>query len=152
MEISVKKLVPNAHLPVQGSLHSAGYDLFSCADVAVPAFGRVQVPTGIAIGWSNPLVYLQLHSRSGLFFKHGISCEGGVIDWDYLQEIMVLLQNNTPDEYYIKNGDRICQGIFVDIPMIQKWSVVDDWLSPGQTYLPLPVFAFRSGGLGSTGK
>lgn len=152
MEVSVKKLHPDAILPVQGSLHSAGYDLYSSINITIPAFGRVQVSTGIAIGWSDPLVYLQLHSRSGLFVKHGISCEGGVIDWDYLKEIHVLLQNHTTEEYSIRVGDRICQAIFTMIPMIQRWQVVQDWLDPGHSYLPLPVTYLRNGGLGSTGK
>lgn len=152
MEVSIKKCHPDAFLPVQGSLHAAGYDFFSCVDISIPAFGRVTVSTGIAVGWSDPLVYLQLHSRSGMFIKHGISCEGGVIDWDYLQEIHVLLQNHTTEQYEIRRGDRICQGIFTMIPMIQKFSVVPDWISTGQTYLPLPILNYREGGLGSTGK
>jgi len=152
MEVSIKKLHNDAYLPIQGSLHSAGYDLFTLYDVSIPAFGSVKVHTGIAIGWSDPLVYLQLQSRSGLFHNHGISCEGGVIDWDYLQEIQVLLQNHTANIYDFKKGDRICQAIFINKPMIQRFSVVEDWLSPGVSYLPLPLFASRNGGLGSTGK
>jgi dUTP pyrophosphatase len=152
MEVSIQKLHEDAILPIQGSMHAAGYDLFSYSDVSVPAFGAVQVRTGIAIGWTDPLVYLQLQSRSGLFIKHGITCEGGVIDWDYLKEIVVLLQNHTPDQYDVKKGDRICQGVFLCVPMIQRFSVVEDWLAPGQTYLPLPILNQRYGGLGSTGK
>jgi dUTP pyrophosphatase len=152
MEVSIKKLHNDAYLPIQGSLHSAGYDLFACSDVTIPAYGSVKVPTGIAIAWTDPLVYLQLHSRSGLFHKHGITCEAGVIDWDYLEEIMVLLQNHTTLEYEIKKGDRICQAIFLNRPMIQRFSIVEDWISPGRTYLPLPVIQYREGGLGSTGK
>jgi dUTP pyrophosphatase len=152
MEVTIKKLHEDALPPIQGSLHSAGYDLFAYSDVTIPAFGSVKVPTGIAIGWSDPLVYLQLASRSGLFIQNGITCEGGVIDWDYLQEIIVLLQNHTSDQYEIKKGQRICQGIFLTRPMIQRFAIVTDWISPGQTYLPLPFMQPRYGGLGSTGK
>jgi|694.fasta_scaffold73037_2 dUTP pyrophosphatase len=152
MEVTVKKIEPNAILPSMGTVHSAGMDLYSLDDHTVLAFGATQIRTGIAIGWSDPLAYLQLHSRSGLFINHGISCEGGVIDYDYLQEIVVLIQNHSPVDYYVKRGDRICQGVFLLQPMISRFAVTDDFLNQGKTYFPTIMNVQRDGGLGSTGK
>lgn len=152
MEVTIKKIAPNAILPSMGTLHSAGIDIYALDDYTVLAFGAAQVRTGVSIGWSDPLVYLQLHSRSGLFMKHGISCQGGVIDWDYLQEIIVMIQNHSPVDYHVKRGDRICQGVFLVQPMIQRFCVTDDFLSPGISYLPVVMNVNREGGFGSTGK
>lgn len=152
MEVQIKKIEENAILPSMGTVHSAGMDIYSLNDYTLLAFGAIQVRTGIAIGWSDPLVYLQLHSRSGLFINHGISCQGGVIDYDYLQEIVVLLQNHSPVDYHIKRGDRICQGVFLLQPMISRFAVTDDFLHQGKTYFPTIMNLQREGGLGSTGK
>jgi dUTP pyrophosphatase len=152
MEVTIKKVEENAILPSMGTVHSAGMDLYSLNDYTVLAFGAVQVRTGIAVGWSDPLAYLQLHSRSGLFLKHGVSCQGGVIDYDYLQEIIVLLQNHSPIDYHISRGDRICQGVFLLQPCISRYCVAEDFLSSGKTYFPTIMNVNREGGLGSTGK
>lgn len=136
MEVTIKKVEENAILPSMGTVHSAGMDLYSLNDYTVLAFGAVQVRTGIAVGWSDPLAYLQLHSRSGLFLKHGVSCQGGVIDYDY----------------HISRGDRICQGVFLLQPCISRYCVAEDFLSSGKTYFPTIMNVNREGGLGSTGK
>lgn len=152
MEVAIQKIEPDAILPSMGTLHSAGIDIYALYDYIVPAFGSAKIRSGIAIGWSDPLVYLQLQSRSGLFAKHGISCEGGVIDWDYLKEIIVLLQNHSTDDYHVKRGDRVCQGVFLVKPMIQRFCIVENFLSSGTSYLPVVMNVDRDGGLGSTGK
>lgn len=151
MELYIKKIDEAAILPTVGSLHSAGYDFYALKDETIPAFGSGKVSTGVAVGWSDPMVYMQLHSRSGLYANHAITCEGGVIDWDYLQEIIVLLQNHSALEYSVKKGDRICQGVFLCQPLINRCAVVSDWISVGVTYFPFALGA-RTGGLGSTGK
>lgn len=150
MEVSVKKLENDSLLPQYGSLHSAGFDLACYEDIEILPKSRLKVRTAIAIGWSDPTVYLQIQTRSGLFFSKGITCEAGVIDWDYLQEIYVLLHNNSDDTVSLPRGSRIAQGVFVQQPMINCWKEVSDWISPGTLFLPYGRI-LRQGGLGSTG-
>jgi dUTP pyrophosphatase len=150
MEVSVKKIEPDACLPQYGSLHSAGFDIPCYEDIVIPPHSRIKVRTGIAIGWSDPTVYLQIQSRSGLFYNHGISCEAGVIDWDYLKEIFVLLQNHTDITVSLSRNSRVAQGIFVQQPAINCWKEVNDWISPGRLVIPYGHL-LRQGGLGSTG-
>jgi dUTP pyrophosphatase len=143
-----------ATVPVRATPHSAGFDFYSCVDVTVPAFGRVAVSTGVKISWDDPNMYLQLLSRSGLFLRFGLSCEGGVIDQDYNDIIYVLLQNHTVENYDIKVGDRICQGIF--LPKIHVDRLIVSANSPSEMSFALVpdhqiLKSSRTGGLGSSG-
>lgn len=150
MEISVQKRAQDAMLPVYGSLHSAGMDLFSQEAVVIPARERAKISTGIAISWSDPTVYLQICSRSGLFWNKGMTVEAGVIDWDYMQEIFVLVMNHTDIPIEIEKHQRIAQGIFYCQPMINSWKVCEEWIKPGIMYVPYRLTE-RQGGFGSTG-
>lgn len=150
MEVAIKKIDPHAILPVYGTIHSAGFDIFSAETISISPRSRQKVRSGIAISWTFPNVYLQILSRSGLFWKHGISVEGGVIDWDYRREIEILLMNHSDEMYIISQGDRIAQGVFYELPMICSWKSCTHWLDPGESFLPF-VTTERQGGLGSTG-
>lgn len=151
MDVYFRKFDPDAMLPILGSVYSAGYDFYALNDYTIPAYGRGAVSTGIGVAWSDPNAYLQLMSRSGLFSKEGISCEAGVIDYDYLQPISVLLQNHTPNEYTVRKGDRVCQGIFLQKSCVIHHSVTDEWHKAGESYFPF-CLGSRNGGFGSTGK
>lgn len=151
MDVSVKKIVPEAKLPTYGSLHSAGFDFYSVEKCIIPARGRSPIRTGVAVAWSSPTVYLQLLSRSGLCINKGITCEAGVIDWDYLREIIVILYNHSDADVEIEKYDRIAQGIFLEIPQVQHWKEHTQWTEPGTLYVPYSIES-RIGGFGSTGK
>ena len=76
----------------------------------VEPFQRVAVPTGLST--ALPEGYeLQVRSRSGLSFKHGIVAVNspGTIDADYRGEIKVLLTNLSNEAYEIQDGDRVAQ-------------------------------------------
>jgi dUTP pyrophosphatase len=156
MDIYFKSTEPNAIIPTLGTIYSAGYDFYSCENKTIPAFGRQTFKTGISVMWTDPSVYLQLQSRSGLALKHGITCEAGVIDYDYLKEIIVILQNHTPEEYTVAENDRICQGVFLIKPMILNTRVVNNWEDIHNAVYHLPYLHsmtnIRSGGFGSTGR
>ena len=53
----------------------------------------------------------QVRPRSGLAFKHGVTVLNapGTIDADYRGEVGVLLINHGPENFEIKDGDRIAQ-------------------------------------------
>lgn len=127
---------PNAVLPERGTDLSAGYDFRSLEDFVVPAGGQFAVDTGIKSHFTRDTVLL-LKSRSGLVFKKQIDTVAGVIDADYKDTIRVILSNRGTEDYHGKAGERISQGLFVQLnPM----------------YYPVPeVSKVREGGLGSTG-
>ena len=91
-KLRVKKLNEKAFIPVKGSEHAAGYDLFSIDTVVIPAHDKKLISTGIAM--SIPIGnYGRVAPRSGLAAKNFIDVGAGVIDADYRGEVKVLLFN-----------------------------------------------------------
>lgn len=103
---------------------------------------RLAVPTGIIMdipeGYS-----VRLHARSGMSLKQGLVLANaeGVIDSDYVQEVMVLVHNISQNQIVISSGDRIAQAELVEDV---KYSIVESASRPG-------VKTNRTGGMGSTG-
>jgi dUTP pyrophosphatase len=97
----------NARVPKRMSPGSAGYDLFTCEDVTIPARGIGKLPTGVAIG-IPPDTYARIAPRSGLAVR-GLDVGAGVVDSDYTAPISVIMYNHTDTAYSFKSGDRIAQ-------------------------------------------
>ncbi|CAO3589662.1 unnamed protein product [Absidia cylindrospora] len=135
----VKKLSPKGRAPTRGSAQAAGYDLYSAADVVIPAEGKVIVPTDISIAVPEGC-YGRVAPRSGLAAKHFIDTGAGVIDADYRGPVGVVLFNFSKVDYQVSEGDRIAQLILERIytPEVVE---VDD----------LDATDRGSGGYGSTG-
>ena len=94
--------------PRTGSTMAAGNDLTANESISISPGERASICTGLHLsipaGW-----YGKIEGRSGLAFKKGIYCFGGVIDSDYRGEIKVLLANTDKETFHIKKGDRIAQ-------------------------------------------
>ncbi len=112
MNINVKKLNKNAHLPAYGSEYAAGADLYACeaAPVEIPAGETRFIHTGIAVELPLGTVGL-VYARSGLSCKQDLAPANkvGVIDCDYRGEIMVALHNHGKETRTVNGGDRIAQ-------------------------------------------
>ena len=59
-----------------------------------------------------PGYYVCILSRSGLARHHFIDVEGGVIDYDFRGEMIVIMFNHSNRHYEVKVGDRIAQIVF----------------------------------------
>lgn len=106
--LKVKRLSPDATLPtVAHPGEDIGYDLYSAADLTIPARGGAGVPTGIAIEFA-PAAGAIVKTRSGLAKKR-LLCNAGVIDAGYRGEIIVLMENLGDEPYTIHMGDKIAQ-------------------------------------------
>ena len=104
--LKVKKLDPNAKLPVRGSAQAAGYDLHANHDSVIPARGKAIIKTGLAMAIPEGN-YGRIAPRSGLAAKHMIDVGAGVIDSDYRGEIGVVLFNLSEKDFEVKTYDRI---------------------------------------------
>lgn len=133
-------------IPQRQTQYSAGYDFKAAKDVLVPA-GTMKptlVPTGIKADLGRDQVLI-LANRSSNALKRGLIVPNGVgvIDADYYDnpdnegEIMGMFINVGDEDYTIKQGDRIMQGI------ITAYSTVEG---------DKPATIERKGGFGSTGK
>lgn len=107
-------------LPAYETDGAAGMDLRAAVPEDRPLIilpgKRALVPTGFILeipeGFEG-----QIRPRSGLAFKHGITCLNtpGTIDWDYRGEIKVLLINHGDELFAVERGMRIAQIVFAPV-------------------------------------
>ena len=109
MKIKIKKLHPDAKLPVQGTVDAAGFDLFCTKTVIIENGETVKIPTGIAM--EIPQGYCGVvYSRSSSALKN-LVITPLIVDADYRGEIMIIVKHvcEMNDWREIKAGDRIAQ-------------------------------------------
>ncbi|MNN02870.1 Deoxyuridine 5'-triphosphate nucleotidohydrolase [compost metagenome] len=123
-EVQINRLAGNEdiELPRKMSELASGFDLYAAVteDVVLSPGQRTLIPTGIAIAMPGGLE-AQIRPRSGLAFKHGITCLNtpGTIDADYRGEIKVLLINLGQEPFKITRNERIAQMVFQIVPEVQ---------------------------------
>ena len=139
MYIKIKKLKNNARMPKKYDENDAAYDLYSSDETNLLSEQTKLIHTGICMEIKRGY-YAKIESRSSLASK-GIFATGGVIDSGYRDEIMVILNNISPDSFKIKVGDRIAQIIFHRVEPF-------DLIEVGR----LDKKNDRGGGLGSSGQ
>ncbi len=133
-------------LPAYETALAAGMDLRAAVPEDEPVTlrpgERFAAPTGLAMaipaGFEG-----QVRPRSGLAFKHGVTCLNtpGTIDADYRGEVKVILINHGPEDFVIRRGERI--GQMVIAPVVQaRLAEVES----------LDETVRGAGGFGSTGR
>ena len=111
-KLKVKRLHPEAKLPVRKREGDAGLDLYSVEGVILKPGEWVAVPTGVAV--EIPKGYFGLiKDRSGLALKHALHCLAGVVDENYRGEIKVVMVNLGRKEVKIERGSRIAQLLII---------------------------------------
>ncbi|WP_373285784.1 dUTP diphosphatase [Paenibacillus segetis] len=145
-DVQINRLAGNEdiELPRKMSELASGFDLYAAVteDIVFLPGQRGLVPTGLAIAMPAGLE-AQIRPRSGLAFKHGITCLNtpGTIDADYRGEIKVLLINLGEEPFTIKRNERIAQMVFQIVPEVNLIPVDE-----------LSDTARGAGGFGHTGK
>ncbi len=147
LTVQIKSLDHFGDLPLPrfATALAAGADLRAAVPETEPMIldsgARTLVPTGFAM--ALPAGYeAQIRPRSGLAYKHGITCLNtpGTIDADYRGEVKVLLINHGTEPFTINRGERIAQMVIA--PITQPDFVQVDVLNNT---------ARGEGGFGSTG-
>ena len=142
-KINVKKLRPDARLPVYGTEFSAGAGLCACLDAPVTLQPGETKLISIGIAMEIPAGYAGLvFARSGLASKRHLAPANkvGVIDPDYRGEFFVPLHNHGPVAQTVEPGERIAQMILT--PFLTAQFVEAETLSDTVR---------GAGGFGSTG-
>ena len=142
-KINVKKLRPDARLPVYGTEFSAGADLCACLDAPVTLQPGETKLISIGIAMEIPAGYAGLVvARSGLASKRHLAPANkvGVIDPDYRGEFFVPLHNHGPVAQTVEPGERIAQMVLT--PFLTAQFVETETLSDTVR---------GAGGFGSTG-
>ncbi len=141
----IKKLDEEAKIPVKSTDFSAAYDIFSLESGIVLARNKSIIRTGIAIRipqLPEPLkVYGNIRPRSGLSAKFSLETGAGIIDYDYVDEIKVILYNHSDKDYVFAKHDRIAQ-LILEVHITPPVVEVDKFPD---------IKTNRTGGFGSTG-
>ena len=107
-------------LPAYETQGSAGMDLRAAVKepLVINPGRRELVPTGLVFELPEGME-AQIRPRSGLAYKHGITCLNapGTIDSDYRGEVMVLLINHGEKPFTVERGMRIAQMVIA--PVVQ---------------------------------
>ena len=142
MEVKIKKLHPDAAIPVYSKPGDAGLDL-TATSIDDDSYGNIVYGTGLAVeipeGYVGLLYPRSSNSKTDLYLTNHV----GVIDSGYRGEIMFKFRpiNGIEDAYIYAVGDRIGQLIIMPYPSIKF--VETDELSDTDR---------GDGGFGSTGK
>lgn len=139
-----KVLYDSYNIPVRKTKNSAGYDFEAILDFTIKPRESFKIPTGIKF-YCEEDEFLMLTVRSSQGYKYNIRMcnQVGIIDSDYYNNeeneghIWIKLQNEGENNYTVKKGDAICQGIFLNYLIIDTEK---------------EILKTRTGGLGSTTK
>ena len=111
--------------PEYAKVGDSGFDLraFLDAPITLSTLERTLIPTGLRFELP-PNTELQVRPRSGMALKHGISVLNtpGTVDEGYRGEIGIIAVNLSNDPYTIEPGDRIAQGIIMNV--MEKKNVI----------------------------
>lgn len=134
------KLSGNGKIPKRQTNGSAGFDLCSNQNLLLKAGELgVAVTTGISLaipeGYAGHIIL-----RSGLNKNSKVFASQGLINSDYRGEIIVVMNNQSPVDFQIEEGDRIAQLVILKVPVV-------DFLKVSE----LDATERGEGGFGSTG-
>lgn len=142
MKVKIFRKDPAVPLPAYQTPGSVAFDLAASQDMVVPSHEIRLIPTGLVI-CTPPGHMLLVAARSSTSLKRGLFPANGVgiIDQDFCgpeDELKLLMYNFTDQPVEIKKGDRIAQGLFLQLDRVE-WEEVKE-LPPKSR-----------GGFGSTG-
>lgn len=134
----------NHELPMRQTKYSAGYDFRSPIDFVLHPGETIKVPTGVKITMNEGEMLL-LVVRSSMGFKWNVRMcnQIGIFERDYYNNetneghAWLRLQNHGDEDYVVKIGDRIAQGIFTTFLTVDDENFIENE---------------RTGGIGSTDK
>ena len=139
-----RMLYDSYELPKRSTKRSAGYDIKSLEDGIIKPGEAMTFKTGLKVSM-NEDECLYVLSRSSQGYKYNVCLMNsvGLIDSDFYNNpsneghFSVRLVNFGTDDFVVKRGDKIAQGVF------SKYLTVDD---------EEDIEGERTGGLGSTGR
>lgn len=124
MKLTIKKLHPEAQMPTYANPGDACFDIYARLGAVIqPGHGFI-FSTGLSVeipeGWA-----MMIYSRSGHGFNKGVRLANcvGVIDSGYRGELKVKLFNDSDFGVLIKDGERVAQGMLVEVePVVFGWA------------------------------
>jgi dUTP pyrophosphatase len=121
IELSIRRLRPDAVLPGRAYAGDAGLDLSACDRFELAPGKRAVVGTGLAVAIPDGYAGF-VQPRSGLAARHGISIVNapGLVDSGYRGEVRVVLQNtDAAHPFVVEPGMRIAQLVVLPVPDVE---------------------------------
>jgi dUTP pyrophosphatase len=136
IKISFVKTHENARLPQRNNneplVGDTGYDIYAVEDAYIDPHSTKIVHIGLDIGYIEKGYWIRIESRSGMFFRNGITAFPGVIDCSYRGKLGAALINNTDNPYKVNKGDRIAQlVVYKLIEPLVSWAETKDETTRG---------------------
>lgn len=152
IQVLFKKIHELSVIPKFSHLYDSGFDLVSVCDYLLCPGIITGVRTGLCVELSNPettfpfTLEIQIRPRSGLALKYGVTIVNSpaTIDNTYRGELIIPMTVIKNENYQIKAGDRIAQGVICPVlsSNVLKITEVNE----------LDDTERGDGGFGSTGK
>ena len=121
IDVAIRRLRPDAHVPSQAYDGDAGLDLAACEHSVLEPGARAVIPTGLAV--EIPEGYAGfVQPRSGLAARHGIGVVNspGLIDSGYRGEIRVVLINTDRETpFVVEPGMRVAQLVIAPVASVR---------------------------------
>lgn len=122
-----KEMYDAYSLPKRGTKNSAGYDFEALYDFVIKPGEIKKIPLGIKASMNdNEVLFILVRSSQGFKYNVRMCNQVGVIDSDYYNNsdneghIFIKLQNQGDNDYVVKTGDKICQGIFINYLVVDN--------------------------------
>jgi dUTP pyrophosphatase len=125
IDVAVRRLREDAHLPHQAYEGDAGFDLAACEHIVLAPGERAVVATGIAVEIPHGYAGF-VQPRSGLAARYGVGVVNspGLIDSGYRGEIKIVLINTDRDEAFVVDpGMRIAQLLIAPVAAVRMVEV-----------------------------
>ena len=118
LRVKMRRVHPDAKVPVRGTRESSAYDLSAAINEPVVRLPHNRI--SISCGWEFEIPYgweMQVRARSGLASKYGVGVlnSPSTIDPDYRGAVAIILHNVSDEPLTINSGDRLAQITFCPI-------------------------------------
>lgn len=128
MKIRIQRVDPSLALPAYGTVGAAAFDIVTRVTTVVEPGAISLIPGNVIVKVPEGTMLLiaprsSMPRKKGLVFPHGV----GIIDQDYCgpeDELLIQVQNITKEPVTVERGERIAQGVFVNIQKAE-WEEVE---------------------------
>lgn len=127
-----KELYNSYNIPSRSTKYSAGYDFYSVLDFVINPGEIIKIPLGIKANMNDgEVLFLLVRSSQGFKYNVRMCNQVGVIDRDYYNNseneghIWIRLENHGDMPYFVKKGDKIIQGIFINFLTVDDEKKID---------------------------
>ncbi|MFK0524786.1 dUTP diphosphatase [Paenibacillus illinoisensis] len=135
MNVKIKKLHPEASIPVYAKPGDSGFDLVALNDVIIAPGETKKIQTGLAFEIPDGFE-MQIRPRSGLTFNTKLRVQLGTIDAGYRGEVGVIVDHlfdggsletlfGKNDEVLIHKGMKIAQGVIAPVVRVSFEEVTE---------------------------